>query len=166
MSTLVAIVSGTILNLYNMNVKLEQHIKFKRLSAGAIIPAKAHPSDAGFDIATPVDITIPARSNKSAKLDIGLSMAIPDGYMGMILPRSSTGKQGLRLANTAGIIDAHYRGPITVYLLNDSSDEIHFTAGQRILQLIIVPIASFGGIEVDSLDDTDRSHGGFGSTGQ
>lgn len=143
-----------------------QQIKFVKLIDTAIIPTKAHASDAGFDIATPIDIVIPTDSHQPTKLDISIAMAIPDGYMGMILPRSSTGSQGLRLANTAGIIDAHYRGPIKVFLLNDGDKPLHFVAGQRILQLIIIPIAQFSGIEVDKLDETDRSHGGFGSTGK
>lgn len=143
-----------------------KQIKFVKLIDTAIIPTRAHASDAGFDIATPIDITIPASGHQPTKLEIGIAMAIPDGYMGMILPRSSTGSKGLRMANTAGIIDAHYRGPIKVFLLNDSDKPLRFTAGQRILQLIIVPVAQFGSIEVDELSKTDRAHGGFGSTGE
>ena len=97
----------------------------------------------------------------------GISIAIPVGYAGFVLPRSGNAlKHGLTVANAPGLIDAAYRGEIKVILLNtDPSEPFHVHRGDRIAQLVVQRVEHAAFVEVDALDETDRGLGGFGSTG-
>lgn len=97
---------------------------------------------------------------------LGFAAAVPDGYVGVLLPRSSTGaKHGLELNNTCGVIDSDYRGEWKAAIRTKSGIPFAWQAGDRILQFMIVPLAQVSLELVDSLDETNRGTGGFGSTG-
>lgn len=152
-------------------------LKVKRLTDTAVLPVKAHPTDAGFDICADEDITINA--GETVTVSTGLSIAIPEGYYGRLKGRSGlTAKTALRVQE--GTIDANYRGEVKVicelraltahkepgrWTVIMRSGGYSIKKGERIAQLIIQPLPTVEVEEVDELDDTDRGDGGFGSTG-
>jgi dUTP diphosphatase len=144
----------------------ELEVPFKRLHPDAKLPTRAHPGDAGLDLASNVDIEIPA--GERAMIPTGLAVAFPEGYAGLVLPRSGlASRQGLTLANSPGLIDAGYRGEITCAVVNlDRSTPVRIARGDRIAQLVIVPIPVVGPEWVEELPASKRGSGGFGSTGQ
>lgn len=124
---------------------------------------KKHESDAGLDIYSASNVLIPPKSK--AIIPTGLKIAIPEGYVGLIWSRSGLSvNRGIEVG--AGCIDAGYRGEVGVVLYNHSFDVVEIKENDRIAQLLTVPILLCGYTRVDSLDDTDRSIGGFGSTGK
>ena len=147
-------------------------LKVKRLTDTAVLPVKAHQSDAGFDICADENITINA--GETVTVSTGLSIAIPEGYYGRLKGRSGlTAKTALRVQE--GTIDASYRGEVKVICelrtMSMRTIGLGFNTGypikrgERIAQLIIQPLPTVEVVEVDELDDTDRGDGGFGSTG-
>jgi dUTP pyrophosphatase len=141
-------------------------IQIKKLRPDAILPTRGSSSAAGYDLYACIDedVSIPSRS--TAKIGTGLSVAIPEGYFGAVFARSGLAtKQGLRPANCVGVCDADYRGEYIVALHNDSEEPRVIHNGDRIAQLVILPFLSAEFEETDSLSDTDRGAGGFGSTG-
>lgn len=138
-------------------------IKFKKLSPRAVAPSKAHPSDAG------ADLTATSKDIKGDIITYGTDIAveIPEGYVGLLFPRSSVCKKDLMLTNCVGVIDAHYRGEIMMKyrLTRDFAVSDDYMEGERIGQLVIVPIPDVAYIEADELSETDRGTGGYGSTG-
>lgn len=103
---------------------------------------------------------------ETVKISTGIKIAIPEGYCGLVLPRSGLAtKRGLRPANTPGLIDSDYRGDVIVALHNDSSSPQKVIKGERIAQLVIIPFMKINFKPVDSLEETERGTGGFGSTG-
>ena len=140
-----------------MNIKL--------LSENATIPTYAHEGDAGMDLYSAVDATVPC--GEVVKVPTDVAMAIPSGYVGLIYPRSGLAtKQGLRLSNCVGVVDAGYRGNVIVALYNDSAAPQKIYKGDRIAQMVIQPFISCSLEEVEELDETERSTGGFGSSGK
>jgi dUTP pyrophosphatase len=145
------------------------------LDEKAFLPLKAHADDAGYDLFTPIDFKIEGNkvaelhrlgmpySLQSAMVDTGVHIAIPSGYVGMIKSRSSLNKRGLV---AEGVIDSGYIGSIVVKLVNLSQYETHFKRGDKIAQLVIMPISTEALELVDRLDDTERGSNGFGSTGR
>ena len=140
-------------------------IPIKRLDPTIELPTYAYEGDAGLDLRANEDVTLQPFERRL--IATGLAVAIPEGYAGFVQPRSGMAlKRGLSMANTPGLIDAHYRGELKVVAVNlDAHDPIHIERGERIAQLVIqrVPIVSL--VEVDELDETDRGSGGFGSSG-
>ncbi|MDU1829544.1 dUTP diphosphatase [Anaerococcus sp.] len=131
------------------------------------LPAYQTKGAAGLDLHCKTDKNIVIEPKKTVKIDTGIKVQIPEGYFGAIYPRSSTGvKKKIMLANTVGIIDSDYRGEIMIYLYNYGEEEQTIENGDRIAQLIVQPYKQFEIEVVDSLDDTDRGEGGFGSTGK
>lgn len=128
--------------------------------------AYQHPHDAGADLKSCEDTTIPA--NGSTLVHTGVYAAIPRNHVGLICPRSGLAlKQGLTVLNAPGIIDSNYRGELCVILHNTSEKAVEITAGQRIAQLVITPVAHAEMIPVSQLpEDTERGENGFGSTGE
>lgn len=130
-------------------------------------PTKAHITDAGFDLYLPEAVELD--EGIPALVDLDISLAIPEGYFGLITPRSSMANRRVLLANTVGIVDSGYRGNIKVALIYMPSKEmtksIFIDAGERVAQIIIIPHYQFGMVPTESLDDTERGEGGFGSTG-
>lgn len=136
-------------------------VRVKKLHPHAKIPQYAKPGDAG------VDLTAVHVEEKDGKLfcHTGLAFEIPDGFAGKIFPRSSIHKKELRLANSVGIIDSGYRGELIVIfrLTNNMADRYY--AGDRVAQLILEPIPKILFKEIETLSDSERGEGGFGSTG-
>ena len=140
-------------------------IKIKKLKENAVIPTRGSRQSAGYDLYACLD------SDKvdiaPEKIGTGLSVAVPDGYFGAIFARSGLAlKQGLRPANCVGVADSDYRGEYIVALHNDTDEVKTVENGERIAQLVIMPYLSAKFIETDSLDETERGAGGFGSTGK
>ena len=124
----------------------------------------AHVGDAGADLAANEAVTI--GPGERALVGTGLSMAIPFGYAGFVLPRSGLAiRTGITVSNAPGLIDSGYRGELRVGLTNHGHDAFTVEVGDRIAQLVIMKVEEPEFIEVDVLDETDRGAGGFGSTG-
>lgn len=136
-----------------------------RLTPDAHLPTRAHPTDAGLDLRASTRATIP--SGGRAVIPTGVAVAIPEGHVGLVAPRSGLARtHGVTVANAPGIIDAGYRGEIQVILANHGRTPFRLIAGDRIAQLVIVPIATPELHVVDALEDGDRGDAGFGSTGR
>lgn len=141
-------------------------IQIKKLKENAVIPTRGSALAAGYDLYACLDeaITIPA--GETVKVGTGLSVAVPEGYFGAVFARSGlAAKEGLRPANCVGVCDSDYRGEYIVALHNDSATDRTVTPGERIAQLVIMPFLSVEFEEADSLSETERGAGGFGSTG-
>lgn len=137
----------------------------QRLHPDAVLPSYAHPGDAGLDL-TSVEEVVLAPGERAA-VATGLAMAVPDGWVGLVHPRSGLARRhGITVANAPGTIDAGYRGEVLVLLVNLGPDEVRLAAGERVAQLVLQRVGSAAVAEVASLDDTTRGRGGFGSTGR
>ena len=142
-------------------------IKIKRLRPQAQLPTRGSEYAAGYDLYADLDEAVSIQPHTTAKISAGIALEIPEGYFGGIYARSGLAtKEGLRPANCVGVIDADYRGPVTVALHNDSDEERIVEPGERIAQLVIQPFLSVSFIESDTLSETVRGTGGFGSTGK
>ena len=143
----------------------ELPLPFTQLDPEAALPAPAHPGDAGLDLASTVDAEI--GPGERAMIPTGVAVAIPPGHAGLVLPRSGlASRQGLTLANAPGLIDAGYRGEITCAVVNlDPEASVAIRRGDRIAQLVIVPVPAVAPEWVAELPPSERGTGGFGSTG-
>lgn len=141
------------------------HLTVKRVHPDAVMPAYAHEGDAGLDLCSVAQVTL--APFERALVPTGIAVAIPEGHAGFVQPRSGLAlRQGLSFVNTPGLIDAHYRGEISVIAINlDSSEPIVIRPGERIAQLVILPVARAAVVEAPELEQTVRGEGGFGSTG-
>ena len=140
-------------------------IKIQRLHDGVRLPVQAYAADAGFDLEAAEDCQL--QPGQRAMVHTGLAVAIPEGFAGLVIPRSGLAwHQGLSLVNTPGLIDSHYRGELRVIAINHDLDTaIQIKRGDRIAQLVIVALPTIEFAEVAELDDTDRGVQGFGSSG-
>ena len=137
-------------------------VNFKRLCEEAVVPSYAKPGDAGMDlVATSHDI-----SAGTEVYGTGLAVEIPEGYVGLLFPRSSIYKHGVALANSVGVVDSGYRGEIKVVFYRAKSSVNYYSVGDRVAQLVIMPYPQVTTHEVEELSDTSRGSGGFGSTGR
>lgn len=137
-------------------------LKIKKLDPSAVIPSYAKAGDACFDL-TAISIEL---TNEYIQYGTGLAVEIPDGYVGLLLSRSSVTKKDLMLKNSVGIIDSGYRGELCLrFHLTEGIESNRYTIGDRIGQMMILPIPKVEFIEVDELLDSDRGTGGYGSTG-
>ena len=133
---------------------------------GLELPAYASAGAAGMDVLAALDAPIQLMPGKRAAVPTGLSLAIPAGYEVQVRPRSGLAlKQGLTVANAPGTIDSDYRGELKVLLINLGDRPVEIQRGMRIAQLVVAPVVQGVWNEVDSLDETVRGSGGFGSTG-
>lgn len=141
------------------------NVNVKRLDPTVELPAYAYEGDAGLDLRANESVDI--APFERVLIPTGLAISIPDGYAGFVQPRSGMAlKRGLTIANTPGLIDAHYRGELKVIAVNlDYQQTIHIERGERIAQLVIQQVPVVHLTEVDELDETDRGSGGFGSSG-
>ena len=146
-----------------------------KLEHPACLPVRANPTDAGLDLRCKATTTLTV--NRRTLVGTGVSVKIPRGYVGLLFPRSSLSKQGITMTNSVGVIDADYRGEIMASLIFDgvigdkyNNPYIDIPAGERIVQLVIVPILPLIPDVMDWNDetwfDTQRGAGGFGSTGK
>ncbi|MCL2883041.1 MAG: dUTP diphosphatase [Coriobacteriia bacterium] len=140
-------------------------VQIKRLDKGVALPKTAYSGDAGFDLEAAVDCVL--APGERAMVSTGLAVAIPEGFAGLVIPRSGLAwHHGLSLVNTPGLIDSHYRGELRVIAINhDLGEPIQIKRGDRIAQLVIVALPAIEFAEVAELDDTDRGAQGFGSSG-
>lgn len=140
-------------------------LTFKRLDPNAILPRYQTEGAACFDIhALDASDILPMLATT---IRTGLAAQIPPGYVMLVYSRSGHGfKNGIRLVNSVGVIDSDYRGEIAVGIRNDSNRRFSISRGDRIAQAMILPIPAVSIIEADSLSDTERGSGGFGSTGR
>lgn len=140
-------------------------ITIKRLDPDLPLPTYAHEGDAGLDLYAAEDRSL--APFERALIATGIAIAIPEGHAGFVQPRSGLAlRRGLSLVNTPGLIDSHYRGEIKVIAINLDPDEpIEIARGDKVAQLVIQPVAAIELLEVESLDETVRGTGGFGSTG-
>src|SRR5690348_1079597 len=136
-------------------------ISIKRLDAGLPLPAYAHPGDAGADLHSAVELTL--QPGERALVPTGIAMALPEGYVGLVHPRSGlAARHGISIVNAPGTIDAGYRGEVQVCLVNtDRSEPFTVHRGDRIAQLVVQQVETAVFVEVDNLDDTARGAGGY-----
>ena len=145
-----------------MNIK----VLIKRLDPGVPLPIYAKGGDAGADIVSAVDITL--APGERALVPTGISIALPDGYVALVHPRSGLAiKHGATMVNAPGTVDAGYRGELKLILINhDPSESVSFKRGDRVAQLVIQQVERAEFIEVQELPGSGRGTDGFGSTGR
>lgn len=141
------------------------NIPITTLVEGASVPSYAYSGDAGMDLRAIEHFEL--KPFERALVPTGLAIAIPEGYAGFVQPRSGLAiKQGVTVLNTPGLIDSHYRGELKVALINLDPDNVfEVNPGDRIAQLVIQKVERVEWNVVDSLDETERGAGGFGSSG-
>ena len=146
-------------------VQVMVEILITRLDEGVPVPSYAHPGDAGADLTTTVDVRL--GPVERALVPTGISMALPDGFVALVHPRSGLAARfGLSIVNTPGTIDAGYRGEVKVMLINlDPVEPVTLRRGDRVAQLVIQQVERARFVDVPSLPDSVRGAGGYGSTG-
>ena len=140
-------------------------LAFQRLDPDAVLPERAHPGDAGFDLRSIEDVEV--GPGERAMVRTGVAVAIPDGHAGLVLPRSGlASKHGLTLANAPGLIDSGYRGEVICSVVNlDPHESVKIARGDRMAQLVVVEMPELRPRWVEELPPSSRGEGGFGSTG-
>jgi dUTP pyrophosphatase len=140
-------------------------LPFTRVDPEAVLPERAHPGDAGLDLRSVVDVEV--GPGERAMVPTGIAVAIPDGYAGLVLPRSGLASSyGLTMANAPGLIDAGYRGEVICAVVNlDRKESVKIARGDRIAQLVVVAVPELDPAWVDELPPSTRGESGFGSTG-
>lgn len=138
-------------------------VKIKRLDKSAVIPKYAKDGDAGLDL-TATAYKVNEKGQYVYTSDLALE--IPDGYVGLLFPRSSICKKDLEMTNSVGVIDSNYRGPIKSVFNPTCEDPEIYELGERFAQLIIIPYPKIEFEEVEELSETERGTGGYGSTGK
>ena len=135
-----------------------------KIHADAILPHYVHPGDSGMDLYSIEDITI--APGETALVHTGLKIAVPEGYEAQVRPKSGLAlKHSVTVLNTPGTVDSGYRGEVCVILINHGRESFSIQKHTKIAQLVICPVVQAEVVEVDSLDETTRGEGGFGSTG-
>ena len=143
------------------------YVKCKRLTETAIIPKRGSTRAAGYDLYADTDKKVIIFPGEVIEFFTGIAVEIPDGYFGAVYSRSGIAtKLGIRMANCVGVIDSDYRGNVGVPLRNDSKKPVIVDPHERIAQIVIQPCPDIVLQEVESLSDTNRGTGGFGSTGR
>ena len=142
-------------------------VKIKKLNPKAVIPSYATSGDAGMDL---IATSIISETPSQITYGLGIALEIPEGFVGLVFPRSSIRKTRLQLSNSVGVIDSGYRGElqatfnkITTTIENQKND---YKVGDRVCQIMIIPHPTIEFEETDELSDTERGEGGFGSTGK
>lgn len=154
-------------------IQEEIDLKIKKLHPNAVIPAFAKPGDAGLDLTA---VEFDTDDNGNAVYKTGLAFEIPQGYVGLLFPRSSNASKDLLLSNSVGVIDSGYRGEVMVkfkfikpYGANrtlDADFPIIYKTGERVAQLILMKLPNITIVETTVLSETERGDGGYGSTGK
>ena len=141
-------------------------LRCQKLDPRAVLPSRAHAGDAGLDLCC-LDL-IEIAAGERARVPTGIAIELPAGHAGLIVPRSGlAAKQGISIVNAPGLIDEGYRGELQVLLLNtDLSLAVTLEAGERIAQLVVIPVALLTPLEVESFSESSRGEQGFGSSGR
>lgn len=136
------------------------------LDARAAVPARAHDGDAGLDLVAIEALEL--GPGERGSVGTGLAIELPEGHAGLVVPRSGLARRhGVTLTNSPGLIDAGYRGEVQVLMVNHGGDPHTITPGERVAQLVLVPVWTGDPVEVDELPASDgRGEGGFGSSGR
>lgn len=140
-------------------------ILITRLDPDVPLPSYAHPGDAGADLVTTVDVRL--KPGERVLVPTGIAMALPDGYVGLVHPRSGLAAgHGLSIVNAPGTVDAGYRGEVCVLLVNlDPRTAVQLSRGDRVAQLVVQRVEKARFVEVERLPGSARGQGGYGSTG-
>jgi dUTP pyrophosphatase len=139
-------------------------VRIKKLNSNAVIPSYAKDGDAGMDL---VATRIISNTTFDVSYGTDLAMEIPNGFVGLVFPRSSIRKYELALSNSVGVIDSGYRGELqATFKKTNGLDSLAYKVGDRIAQIMIIPHPDIQFEEADELSDTERGDGGFGSTGK
>ena len=133
------------------------------LDEGAYLPEKAHRADAGYDLRTPERVVL--RRHDRICIDTGVHMQIPDGWYGQLFSKSGLNAKH-DIVSLGGTIDSSYTGSIVVKLYNLGEEDYVFEAGDKIVQIVLMPCGNFYMTQVDELEETERGDNGFGSTGK
>lgn len=146
---------------------MKQQVRIKKLNTQAVVPSYGTAFAAGADLYACLETPVTIEPGDTFLVHTGISMEIPEGFAGLIYARSGLAtKKGLAPANKVGVIDADYRGEIMVPLHNHSNRAAVIENGERIAQMVITPFLTADFVETESLDETERGTGGFGSTGK
>jgi len=146
---------------------MRPRVRIKKLRADAILPRYMTAHAAGLDLSAALHEPVVLPPGARAAIPTGLAFELPPGYEGQLRPRSGLAREhGVTLVNSPGTLDADYRGPLFVLVINHGTVPVTIAHGQRIAQLVIAPIVQAELIEVDELSTTERGDGGFGSTGR
>ncbi|MCL2507827.1 MAG: dUTP diphosphatase [Oscillospiraceae bacterium] len=145
-----------------------ESLKIVKLRENAIVPIRATPGSAGIDLCACIDGPLTIKGRGHALVPTGIAIALPDdGYAAFVFARSGLAiKRGLGLLNGVGVIDSDYRGEVCVGLVNQFDEDYEIQPGERIAQMVVMPVAALPVERAESLDETQRGTGGFGSTGR
>lgn len=145
-----------------------QTLKMKKVSENAIIPKRATAGSAGLDLCACIDEPLTVKAGERAVIPSGIAIALESSeVVALVFARSGLAiKHGISLSNSVGVIDSDYRGEICVGIINTSREDYTVNPGERIAQLVLTPVIPAEPVEVESLDETERGTGGFGSTGR
>ena len=146
-----------------LNCKYMQ-VKITKVKEGAVVPSYAKQGDAGLDLTAISEVIDQTGDYGYIEYGTGLAIEIPEGYVGLLFPRSSISKTGMILANSVGVVDSGYRGEIK-FRFKYISGTAKYNVGERVGQLVILPYPQIELVEVDDLESTERGEGSFGSTG-
>ena len=146
-----------------MKITKTMKVKIKKVRESAFLPTKAHATDAGFDLYAD---SMSYDDCNNVVYGTGVAVEIPQGYVGLVFPRSSIARTGLILSNAVGVIDSGYRGEVMAKFRRAQVPAEEYKLGERIAQLIILPYPSIEFEEVGELNDSDRGNGGYGSSGK
>ena len=143
-------------------------LKIKKVCENAKVPFRATGGSAGLDLCAAIEEPITLKGGATAVIPTGIAIALPSNeYGAFIFPRSGLAvKHGIGLLNSVGVVDSDYRGEVMVGVINQISEEYVIQPGERIAQMVIMPVSMMPVEEVEELDDTVRGDGGFGSTGK
>ena len=141
-------------------------VLLKKLKENALLPVRGSAFAAGYDLCACIENPMLVAPHETVKIGTGISAAIPVGWFGAVFARSGLAiKHGIGLLNSVGVIDSDYRGEIKVGVINQINEPYTIEPGERIAQLVVMPVCPVDTVEVESLDETARGEGGFGSTG-
>ncbi len=145
-----------------------EKLKIKKVRENAKVPFRATSGSAGLDLCAAIDEPIVLKSGATAVIPTGIAIALPSNeYGAFVFPRSGIAiKHGIGLLNSVGVVDSDYRGEIMVGVINQISEEYVIQPGERVAQMVIMPVSMMPVEEVTELDETVRGDGGFGSTGK
>ncbi len=144
-----------------------EHILFKKLNPAAVIPQRATAGSAGLDLKACLTEPVTLQKGEHAVIPTGLAVKVEEGFAAMLFARSGLAvKHGIGLLNGVGVVDSDYRGEICVGVINQFEEPYTIEPGERIAQMVVMPVSLAPVLEVESLDETDRGAGGFGSTGR
>ncbi|MBI5158208.1 MAG: dUTP diphosphatase [Acidimicrobiia bacterium] len=139
-------------------------IPLQRLDPDLPVPKHARPGDAGVDL--PAREAVVLAPGERRLVPTGMAVAIPEGYVGLVAPRSGLAlRSGIAIVNAPGIVDSGYRGELAIILVNLGAEPVSIERGDRIAQLVVVPVVSVDFEVVEALEESDRGPAGFGSTG-